>query len=135
MARIVRLFHYFDAHPLHYVYSGGVQCTHFQILTGADAPVAPVLTAALICNISIAIFWLAWPIFGQKMTPHTCRNGFFIKELSTKNSAQNSNFKRKWLQRHLGAKHVSKIQYLQQSPECSKVSKICSYFVVISFLS
>ena len=49
LAHIVRVFHYFDGHPLHYLYSKGVPRIHFQILTGADAPVAPVLNAALNC--------------------------------------------------------------------------------------
>ena len=39
------------------------------------------------------------------------------------------------MQRHLEAEHVSKIRYLRQSQECSKVSKICSYFAVIYFYS
>ena len=47
LVHIFGLLHCFDAHPLHYLYSSGVQCIHFQILTGVGAPVAPVLNAAL----------------------------------------------------------------------------------------
>ena len=31
------------------------------------------------CNIWIAIFWLFWLIFGQKIASHTCRSDFLHK--------------------------------------------------------
>ena len=60
---------------------------------------------------------------------------FSIWECPKKISAQNSNFEQKGLQRNLKAEHILEIRYLRQSQECSKVSKICSYFAVIYFYS
>ena len=87
------------------------------------------------CNIWIAIFWLLWLIFGQKIASHTCRSRFLHKWIvHEKISAQNSKFDQKWLQRHLEAKQDSKKVHLRPAQECSKVPKICFYFWAFSLI-